>query len=435
MMLRAIHLLLCLVLTGFTHYTLAQGKQVLIPKNLGSVPKNNDFSNDASEYSNERSVQSHNIVIFWAKEYGKDPLKNKNASRRFDVKKALSECERFYDFYVNKMKIVKRGHSITDKYKVLFFVTGGNGSTAYGWGNDSVGMLWTPATRMSKEPYGVLAHELGHAFQYLASIDNGSNFNGPFNEMAAQHLLWHVYPQWIVFENYHLTAFLKGTHYAFLHTYNAYHSPFVLEYWAQKHGIDFYGRLLKNVKSGEDAVTVYKKLTGISQQKFNDEIFDASRKFITWDIKRIEKVSRQYANMHTTKMISDGDGWQRVAPENCPQNYGYNAIKLQVPKSKTVVQLEFEGIAGAKGYRNINVEQAGWRYGFVAVKTNGKRIYGKMHTGDKEKIRFKVPANTAYLWLVVTGAPKTHRKLSRREEDIEQWPYKIKLIGTTLSSL
>ena len=42
-------------------------------------------------------------------------------------------------------------------------------------------------------------------------------------------------------------------------------------------------------EKGEDAVMAYKRLTGMSQQQFNDEIFDAYRRFITWDLQRVEK--------------------------------------------------------------------------------------------------------------------------------------------------
>lgn len=57
---------------------------------------------------------------------------------------------------------------------------------------------------------------------------------------------------------------------------------------------------------------------------------------------------------------------------------------------------------------------------------------------------FKVPKNTEYLWLVVSGAPTEHwpvsmgRQGNRNNPEApkpnpeEQWPYQIKLTGTTL---
>ena len=86
---------------------------------------------------------------------------------------------------------------------------------------------------------------------------------------------------------------MKLTHLAFLHEDNQYHSPYVLEYWSNKHGVEFIGKMWREVKRGEDPVMTYKRLTSIDQDQFNDEMFDAARRFVTWDMPRIEKVARQ----------------------------------------------------------------------------------------------------------------------------------------------
>ena len=70
----------------------------------------------------------------------------------------------------------------------------------------------------------------------------------------------------------------------------------------------------------------YKRLTGLDQTQFCDEMFDACRHFINWDFERVWKETRLYANRHTCKLIDETSGWHKVAPENCPENYGYNAI-------------------------------------------------------------------------------------------------------------
>jgi hypothetical protein len=190
--------------------------------------------------------------------------------------------------------------------------------------------------------------------------------------------------------------------------------------------------LLREAKKGEDPVMVYKRVTGITQEQFNDEIFDASRRFITWDMKRIEKVASKYANQHTSTFNAVANGWYRITVSNCPQNYGYNGIKLKVPTSGTTVQLNFKGIAGAEGFTTIKTDMSGWRYGFLAVKKNGKRVYGDVNANGIGTATFKVPNDTEYLWLVVSGAPKEHWTVSGKEESNDQWPYEIKLTGTSL---
>ena len=418
-------------------------KVVYVPKNVWMVPDNNDYTNNNSQFSNQRRAESPNIVAFWDKEFGNDPSINPEIAKQINVKEALKECERFYSYYVNDLKFVDKGKSVTDKYKILFYMMGGKEGTAFGGGTeDKIGLLWTPASRMSHAPYGALAHELGHSFQYLAHADGAWAFTSapkgshgqPIFEMTSQYMLWQVYPEWMTFENYHLTGFMQQTHLAFLHEKNQYHSPYVLEYWSEKHGIEFMGKLWRSAIKGEDPVMAYKRITSINQRQFNDEIFDAARRFITWDMKRIGQVAKKYANQHISTLNAIGEGWYRIAESNCPQNYGYNGIKLKVPAAGTKVKVKFKGIAGAKGFRAINTEKAGWRYGLLAVKEDGSRVYGDVYAKANGTAQFVVPKNSKYLWLVVSGAPIVHWEhiSDDNDDNDEEWPYKVKVTGTTL---
>ena len=151
-------------------------------------------------------------------------------------------------------------------------------------------------------------------------------------------------------------------------------------------------------------------------------------------MKRIEQVAKSYTNRHTCKLDRIGDGWYKINESRCPQNYGYNGIKLNVPPAGTKVTLNFKGIAGAQGYRAIKIDKAGWRYGFLAVKEDGSRVYGKVYSDSTGEAKFKVPKNTRFLWLVVSGAPTEHwpHEVDGDEKNDEQWPYQIKLAGTSL---
>ncbi len=414
--------------------TAPAGKEVLLPDRITTVPRGNDFHDPASEYCHQRSKSTDNFVLFWAKEYGDDPAANAVENRRFNVDECLSECERFYGYYVNTLQWVDQEKSLAAKYKFLIFVIGGRGGTAFGGAiDDKIGALWTPATRIHRGPYGALAHELGHSFQAIMRADGAPTFRGgSIYEMTSQYMLWQVYPEWMTFENYHLVDFMKQTHLAFLHEDNMYHSAYPLEYWSNKHGAAFLGKLWREAQRGEDPVLAYQRLTGATQQQFNDEIFDAARRFVTWDMPRIEQVAARYANQHATLLAALDDGWYRIAPDKCPQNYGYNAIKLQVPAAGAKVALEFAGLVGAEGYRSIQPEKAGWRYGFLASLADGSRVYGATHADATGTAEFTVPANTNYLWLVITGAPTEHwiHELDRKPETDEQWPYRIRLTGT-----
>ena len=411
-------------------------KEVYLPAKVYLVPDSNNYNNPESEYCYKHSVQSANIALFWHKEYGDNPMEKPIEQKQFNPTEALVECERFYDCYVNELKLVEKGKTLLDTYKLLIFVFGGEEGTAFGGGEeDKVGILWTPAIRINRKPYGALAHEMMHSFQYISEKDNSTGPTGPVIEMSAQYALWQVYPEWMTFENYHLVDFLKGTHYAFLHPANMYHSPYVLEYWSQKHGKEFFGKLSRSTQPGEDPVATYQRITGIGQEQFNDEIFDASRRFITWDLVRIDSVARPYANKHTTKLTTLQNGWYQVDSVNCPQNYGYNGIQLQVPDTGTSITLEFKGIAGAQGFNSVNTDKAGWRYGFVASLNNGSRVYSNIFKNTNGKAEFTIPLNTQFLWLVVSGAPTAHWPIvfnweAPAKTPDEQWPYEFKLTGT-----
>lgn len=435
----------CQSVSNSKNKTVVSEKELYIPDTVYMVPDNNDYNIDTCEFSFSRMKESPSFALFWAKEYGNDPLLNSDTIKRFNVDELLAEGERIINYFVNDLKFVEKGNSITDKYKVLIYIYGGDGGTAFGGGEDEkIGIFWAPAIRMNKAPFGALAHELGHSFQYLLASDKAiadtANVQGvgsySFVEMTSQYMLWQVYPEWMTFENYHLIDFMKQTHYAFLHEINMYHSPYVLEYWSNKHGIDFIGKLWWESKGGEDPVMTYKRITGIDQKAFNDEIFDAAQRFITWDMQRIEKVAAKYANQHTCKLNEIENGWFQIDKSRCPQNYGYNGIKLNVPVANTKVNLEFKGLAGCDGFRSVDIDNAGWRYGFLAVKEDGSRVYGKMHSDSENKALFEVPENTAYLWLLVSGAPKEHKVhvIDGNDDNDEQWPFKIKLTGTSLDN-
>ena len=155
----------------------------------------------------------------------------------------------------------------------------------------------------------------------------------------------------------------------------------------------------------------------------------------------IEKVAARYADQHITSIKRADAGWFQIAADKCPQNYGYNAIKLKVPAGRTKVRLDFKGIAGAEGFSQAQLDKASWRYGFLAHKADGSRVYSDIFSKSDSRAEFTVPTNTQFLWLVVMGAPTEHwihwgggrgqRGGGAPDANAnEQWPYKFKLTGT-----
>jgi len=222
-------------------------KQLHLPERPSRGQGANDYNDPNSEYCFQRSVQGDNIAIFWSKEYGDDPLNHSEPNKTFDVNYMLSECERYYKTYVEVMKLVVKGKSVSDKYKLIVFVIGGPGGTAFGGGDEDIATLSAPATRVNKPPYGVLAHEMVHCFQHMSRRD-GAHGGGVNPEMGAQHGLWQNLPEWMTFENYHLVALMDQTHLAFDHPSNMYHTAHVMEYFlaSLKDGKRVYGNVGTN---------------------------------------------------------------------------------------------------------------------------------------------------------------------------------------------
>ncbi|MDP4276495.1 MAG: DUF6055 domain-containing protein [Bacteroidota bacterium] len=431
--------------TDSTEVPVETPKETYFPKDVWNVDYTNDYQSKTSQFNIYRMKETADFVAFWETGFGISPATTSNTKFRFPLGDLLDESEKMYAFYRDKLKFVEKGNSLTDKYRMVLYCYYNEDGTVYGGGADNkVGVMWLSPGRVQTKPFAAMAHEMGHAFQYMVAVDGAWGFStSPAGskgqaifEMTSQFMLWQFYPNWITFENYHLNTFMLNSHKAFLHEDNRYCAPFVLEYWANKHGIDIIGKIWRQALKGEDPVMTYKRITGIDQKTFNDEMFDASCRFITWDMDRIREVSKNYANLQTSAFTSIGDGWYRIAESRCPQNYGYNGIRLEVPAAGTTVTLDFKGIAGATGYRSVKVDEAGWRYGFLAETADNKRIYGEVHSAVEGQAKFTVPENTAYLWVVVTGAPTEHWEHSWDDYtgNDEQWPYQIKLTGTTLHS-
>lgn len=409
-------------------------KGIFIPSKQA---QEDDYNNPESRFNYKYKAESENIVVFWDKSFGLNPMNYPDKEKRFNPDEFLKEGERFFTYYRDKLKFVDKKRSNLKKHKMILYMHNDDETTAYGWGADNVGIMWFRPCRIQEYPYCPLAHEMAHSFQYMIEADGHIGFPGQaILEYGAQWMLWQVYPDWTTIENYHLKDYMKQTHYALMHRTNMYHAPQMMEYWSNKHGQSFIGKMWREAQAGEDPVSTYQRLNKISQEEFNNEVYDAATRFVTWDIPRIRKICAQYANQHHSKLNAIGNSWYQIAQNRCPQNYGYNAIQLNVPKAGEKITLNFKGIAGNKDFCTLHSDRAGWRYGFLAVKKNGKRVYGEMNTGkngENAPVSFKIPKDTEYLWLVVTGAPTSHNKhLGEKENEVyEQWPYQIQLSGTS----
>lgn len=410
------------------------GKAIYTPLEL----KDNDFDSNDSKWSYQRSASSDNVIVFWEKGFGQYPSKTSRLNLRVDINNLLKMAEEFYVYYRDVMKFVVKGNSKTDNYRMIIQLFYQEEWLATGAGYDNIiGALWiSPATTKGG---AVIAHEFGHSFQYQVHCDGNYGFRdqpyvGSFWEQCAQFMSWQQNNEDYVGE---LPYLLDNIHKNFSHEDIRYQSMYLQEYWKEKHGVDFLGKLWRGALTPEHPIQAYKRITEISQEKFNDEVFEYASKNITWDyplgiynrdyIKNLS--ASDYINYkHATTLEPIADGYYQISSNQSPQPYGYNAIELSVPVVGTTVSVDFVGLDG--GYANVE----GWRYGFVAVKDDNTPVYGAMEKTKEGVASIIIPASIKTLWLIVTGAPTEH--VNHIWDDVstndQNFPYKVKFTNTAI---
>jgi len=405
-----------------------------------------DLHQDTSTWAFSRSRQSEHFIVFWARDYGTvNPAEFPDEAYRVNIDSLLAKAEEFYAVNVNKLKFIIPGASKTDKYKMQIFILFQKGMVASGAGwDDTIGALWV-SPNVCNPAGSIIAHEIGHCFQYQVFCDNGGksgwrygfggNGGNGFWEMTAQWQSFQIYPDQ-VFTNYYYKNYLADYQLSSFNEEQRYENYFIEFYWANKHGVDFISKMWheSGAKGEEDPAQAYMRLTGINLMQYNKELFDFAQKMVTWDLNAIREYGKNHIGDLTCSLNKVDENYWQVSAKSCPQNHGYNVIRLKVPAAGATVSCDFAGIAGAAGYNAVHLESAGWRYGYVALKKDGTSVYGKMYSATNGKATFKCPADCTDLWFVVLGAPTSYwmHAWDDKADNDEQWPYKVRFSGTNI---
>ena len=422
--------------------------KIYIPLDMRSM----DLNKSSSTWYFGRSRQSEHFIVFWGKGYDEygfvTPSNHPDPVYHVDIDDLLAKAEEFWDMNVDRLKFITPGNSKTDQHKMMIFLLYQTEWLATGAGYDNtIGALWvSPSTC---HPVGsTIAHEIGHSFQYQVHCDLGGNagwrygFGGNggngYWEQCAQWQAYQSYPA-ETFGSYNFNVYIDNCHRSTFSEFQRYASYFINYYWADRHGIDFIGRLWREsgVNGPEDPAQAYMRITGITLEQYNDEQFDYARRMVTWDMDALRSLGSSRIGAHSCALNKAADGFRQIAPEDCIENHGYNVIRLKVPEAGTEITGTFEGIAGAPGYRSINAAAAGWRYGYVALLGNGTRVYSDMFSASSGTASFTTPADCTDLWFVVSGAPTSYwmHGWDDDESNDEQWPYRVKFDGTGIYGL
>lgn len=436
--------------------------------------KNMDMLRSDSKWSFVRHKQSEHFFVFWEAGFGLNPNADTiPEALKVDIDDLLVKIEKFYATNVNTLKFadVGIGKSNLDQYKMQIYLLYSTEWLATGSGYDDViGALWVnPST--CKPVGSTIAHEIGHSFQYQVYADllayggitndftrgfrygYGGNGGNGFWEQTAQWQAYQSYPA-EAFESYNFGVYMDNYHRHFGHEWQRYASYFIHYYMADKHGIDYIGKIWKESVSPEDPLQTYMRLNNLSVDDLNAELYDAAAHLVTFDYDAIRSYGANYIGKYTYKFYTASDGSYQVAYSKCPGSTGYNVIPLNVPAAGTVVSTKFTAItpgsslaSGDPGqytdndealtkttYNSSSLTRAGWRYGYVALLENGERVYGEMNRKTSADVAFTVPEGCSKLWFVVLGAPSTYltHAWDEKESNDDQWPYKVKFTNTDL---
>ena len=404
----------------FASYTaLHAQKKIYIPEDLRKM----DLQADTSQWSFKRSIETDDLILMWDRGFGSDtsnPPMLEGKPMSFNLTILRDRVQEFYHFFRDTLAFTQPG-SKADKYKMMVMVNYSLDGTAYGGTYDNfIGALWVAPNRIQDTKMNCMAHELGHSFQLQIPADSvGDAWGGSgFFEMTSQWMLWQVNPDWLTDENYHFEAFKKLTHKAYLHLDNIYHSPFVIQWWSDLHGRKSIAELYRQGRIGEDPVMTYKRMYNMSQKQFCDEMFRGYQHLVNFDFNHARKETRQYACTFDTE--TEGGKWLR--PKNYPEEYGFNAIKLD-----DKVNLN------ARKFR-LNIQGDNLRYGFVGITTDGQSVYSNVNATE-----FVVPKSKrlSHLYIIVMGAPLQHHQIPmptdenyKNPQNLLVFPYSFRIFAT-----
>ena len=440
-----------------------------------------DMLRSDAKWSWFRSKQSEHFFVFWEAGFGDDPNSSELPDgMRVDIDDLLKKAEQFYKTNVSTLKMAEtgQGKSYLDKYKMEIYLLYQTEWLATGSGYDNtIGALWVnPSTC---QPVGsVIAHEIGHSFQYQVSADKlltgeghetnygmdcgfryGFGANGAggcaYWEQCAQWQSFQDYPEVTFFDSFY--AWQQNFHRHFNHEWMRYASVYFQYYFTQKHGIEAYGRIWKESKFPEDPLQTYMRLyCNNDLQTFYDDYAEYAQKVLTYDFGSIQQYADDNAKAFKSQMFKE-DGKFRPSYANCPGTTGFNAILLNVPVAGTTVKASLAAlpvgsalaaddpgevkdgdgkvIGTVHKYNSQSNKTANYRFGFVAIKGGKAIAYGKMTKGSEGEAEMKVPAGTDKLYLVVVATPDTYNRhpWNDDESDDEQWPYEVSFSGTNVS--
>ena len=406
-----------------------------------------DYERPESRWSFARSAESEHFLLFWEAGFGDDPL-TAAPEMRVDPADLLAKAELCYAENVQRLHMADEPLPDGNKLQIYLLYTTEWVATGSGYDN-RIGALWvSPATC---QPVGsVIAHEIGHCFQYLtycqalangAPDDSHAGFRYGYAENAG-NALWEIGAQWQswqtnpaeMFTDYEMDTWFQQYHRALENEFTRYENYWWFYDLTEQYGLDAYSRIWRESRWPEDAYQTFMRLyLDNDLNAFYASLYHYASHAVTFDFAAAAPYSAAWQGRYDATLYDVGDGWQRIAYASCPEANGFSALLLH-PQGANRVTVAFRGLpagsalaeddpgayaigdgaepenlTGRTRHFNPSAVQGGWRYGFVAYLADGTRVYGDACAEPESTVSFDVPTDTQALYFVVLGAPESYQ--------------------------
>ncbi len=160
----------------FISTSLGAQKTVYIPKFISNTGM--DLNDTTSQWCYARSIENEDIVVFWEPGFGPDPS-NSPSPYTVNMKNLMAVAGKSYRIMQDSLKFAIKDSSVTDRNKLMIFLLYTTDWAAYGSGQDDlVGSLFVNPDAANIDH--VMAHEIGHCFQYITGCDTKGGFRYGF---------------------------------------------------------------------------------------------------------------------------------------------------------------------------------------------------------------------------------------------------------------
>ncbi|HZV67979.1 MAG TPA: DUF6055 domain-containing protein [Saprospiraceae bacterium] len=422
---------LAVLLTLLPSYLLSQ-KQIYIPQ---------EWQQGGFDYSLTRSAESDNFIVFWGPLAGDDPTQAPG-DISFDPQNILTTAESLYKFYIDTIQFINDDAGLIHQYKIILVMLNtwpDYDGWAFGGNYDGVvGAMWMHPQAASSGP--TLAHEFTHTLQnYTWMMNPGhgfidSSYVGFFWETHAEFMALQRYPS--VALEFDMARWLNTCQFHWSSTRHHYQAFVFLQFIKEKDGIGMINRMWNEANIGEHPLETFKRLKNITQDQLNDLFGEYAMRNVTWDYEigdllrdRVSTLNPVFVSHPTIipELIDSASQRYRIQNHLAPQDYGYNIIQLYPQElegcQKRIVYLNLLG-----QYTFPHFDEAGLRFGFVAVDNLGHPRYSELYIDHKET-SFEMEDDESELYLVVTGAPAHHHNYPWEIgfPKIYRFPYEFKL--------